>query len=193
MALLSQALAAPECVFSVMGAHAGEDAGAIFDRKIEDCARVGCTFWVAKSAKARPEQVQEMCDHRRGGYTIFIGPASIGGARPTSESDAASMYSADRIQWYSLPDGLGPVTGQMDYSAAALVFDQLTVDVAATVDLWDYAERTDPSRPLKFILGLSTVCAVKKDMSAHPQSMKSSYRRVVAVARLTQPFAVWVR
>jgi len=192
MSLLDEALRAPKCVVSVMGAHAGEDADTIFDRKIEDCAAVGRTFWVAKSAKARPEQVQAMCDSGRG-YVIFVEPASPGGPRPTTEADSAVEYSADRIQWISLPDGLGPVTGQMDDSAAALVFDQLTTEVDRTVDLWKYADGADPDRPLRFILGLSTVCAVKKDMSAHPQRMKSRYRRVVAVGRLAQPYCVWVR
>jgi len=36
MSLLDEALGAPECAVSVMGAHAGEDADAIFERKIED-------------------------------------------------------------------------------------------------------------------------------------------------------------
>ena len=70
-------------------------------------------------------------------------------------------------------------------SAAALVFDQLTTDADNhTVDLWGYADAAEPDKPLKFILGRSTVCAVRKDMSGHPQRMKSRYRRIVAVARL---------
>ncbi|MDP2181789.1 MAG: hypothetical protein Q8K99_04380 [Actinomycetota bacterium] len=54
MSLPDEALLARKCVISVMGAHAGEDAAAIFSRKISDCGEVGRTFWVAKSAKARP-------------------------------------------------------------------------------------------------------------------------------------------
>ena len=56
MALLDDALLARKCVISVMGAHAGEDAAAIFSRKIGDCRSVGRTYWVAKSAKARPNK-----------------------------------------------------------------------------------------------------------------------------------------
>jgi hypothetical protein len=67
MALLDEALDASECVISVMGAHADEDADAIFGRKIDDCETVGRTFWVAKSAKARPAQVQAICNPGRGG------------------------------------------------------------------------------------------------------------------------------
>ena len=192
MPLLDEALAASECVISVMGAHAGEDADGIFGRKIDDCETVGRTFWVARSAKARPAQVQGICNPGRG-YVIFVDPASPSGARPTTESDSATEYSPDRARWFPLPNGIGPVTGQMDTSAAALVFDKLTTDVDRTVDLWAYADAADPAKPLKFILGLSTACAVRKDMSAHPERMKSRYRRAVAVARLADPYCVWMR
>lgn len=192
MLLLDQALAASECVISVIGAHAGEDANAIFERKIDDCATVGLTFWVAKSAKARPAQVQAICNPGPG-YVIFVEPATPGGARPTNESDIATHYSPDRSIWIPLPDGIGPVTGQMDSSATALVFDRLTTDVDRTVDLWAYGDAADSDKPLKFILGLSTACAIRKDMSDHPQRMKSRYRRVVAVGRLTDPYCTWLR
>jgi len=79
MSLLDEALAASECVTSVIGAHAGEDADVIFGRKIDDCETVGRTFWVAKSAKARPAQVQAIC-HPGPGYVMFVEPAAPGGA-----------------------------------------------------------------------------------------------------------------
>jgi len=193
MSLLDEALLARKCVISVMGAHAGEDAAAIFSRKIGDCREVGRTFWVARSAKARPAQVQAICSTSNG-YVIFVEPAAPGGARPTKESDSATEYSRDRATWLPLPSGLGPVTGHMDDSAAALVFDQLTTDADnRTLDLWGYADDADSDKPLKFILGLSTACAVQKDMSGHPKRMKSRYRRIVAVARLAEPCCVWVR
>lgn len=192
MPLLDEAFHVSECVISVMGAHAGENADAIFGRKIADCETVGRTFWVAKSAKARPAQVQAICKPGWG-YVIFVDPATPSGARPTTESVCATEYSPDRARWFPLPDGIGPVTGQMDNSATGLVFDELTTDVGRTVDLWAYADAADSDQPLKFILGLSTACAVRKDMSAHPERMKSRYRRVVAVARLTDPYCVWLR
>lgn len=192
MSILDDALRASECVLSVMGAHADEDADTIFGRKIEDCRIVGRTFWLAKSAKARPPQVQAMC--RSGSsYVIFVEPATRGGARPTTESHSAAEYSPDGVVWSSLPDGLGPVTGQIDGRASALVFDRLTTDVDRTIDLWEYADGAYPDTPLKFRLGLSTVCVVRRDMSAHSSRMKSRRRRVVAVARLVQPYCVWLR
>jgi hypothetical protein len=192
MPLVNEALRASECVISVMGAHAGEDATAIFRRKIDDCRETGLTFWVTKSAKARPAQVQSICNSSHG-YVIFVEPATPGGARPTKKSDSATAYSPDRATWLPLPSGIGPVTGQMDDSATALVFDELTTDVDRTLDLWGYADSADQDRPLRFMLGLSTACAMRKDMSMHTDRMKSRYRRIVAVARLAEPYCVWVR
>jgi hypothetical protein len=192
LSLLEEALEAPQCVISVMGAHAGEDVGVIFGRKLADCEAIGRTFWVAKSAKARPRQVQELCSSGRG-HVIFVEPASPGGARPTIEADAATRYSPDRTSWYPLPEGLGPVTGQIDTSAAAFVFDKLAVEVDGVIDLWAYADRSDRSQPLRFKLGLSSMCAAREVMSLHPARMKSRYRAVVAVAQLAHPYCVWLR
>jgi hypothetical protein len=77
--------------------------------------------------------------------------------------------------------------------ASGLVLDRLTVEVDAPVDLWSYADRSHPEMPLRFILGCSTVCAVREDMAAHPARMKSRYRAAVAVGRLVAPFCVWLR
>jgi len=117
-----------------MGAHAGEEVDAIFGRKMADCQATGRTFWVAQSPKARPDQVQTLCASRRG-CVIFVQPATPGGARPTTEAQPATRYSADRITWLALPHGIGSVTGQMDDAAAALVFDQLTTNVDDMLDM----------------------------------------------------------
>ena len=90
----------------------------------------------------------------------------------------------------STAKGDRPVTGQMDHSATALFRDELTTDVDRILELSGYTGAADPDKPLKFILGLSTACALQKDMSTHPARMKSRYRRIVAVARLAEPYCV---
>jgi hypothetical protein len=192
MRLLEAALAASNCVLSVMGDHAGEGPNEIFTRKKADINRLGKTFWLMRSSKARPSQVQEICATIQA-YTIFIEPATKGGARPTTVEDAAKEYSDDRLLWHRLSEGLSPVTGKLDAGATALVFDMMTTDVSGTLDLWEYAELSEPPKPLRFVLGCSTVCCVRKDMESHPEKMKSRYRGIVAVARLADPFCVWVR
>jgi hypothetical protein len=192
MTLLEGALACPQCVVSVMGDHAGEGADAIFDRKKADIKRIGKTFWLMRSPKARPAQVQEICKTIPA-CTIFIEPATKGGARPTTEEDAAKEYSDDRVLWHRLPKGLSPVTGKLDTGATALVFDMMTTYFGGTLDLWNYGESSDIHKPLRFILGCSTVCAVRRDTRSHPEKMKSRYRGIVAVARLADPYCVWIR
>lgn len=192
MTELENALASSKCIISVMGEHAGEGANRIFARKISDIEQTGKTFWVVRSPKSRPAHVQKLCA-ASSVYTIFIEPATKGGARPTLEADAAKEYSRDRAQWHPLPIGLGPVTGKLDNAATALVFDTLTIDVSGVLDLWEYSEDSDLHTPLKFILGRSTVCAVRRESRDHPQKMKSRYRDIVAVARMKEPFCVWLR
>lgn len=190
--LLEDALACPRCVVSVMGAHAGESAATIFDRKAVDIERVGKTFWLIRSPKARPAQVQEICRKIRA-YTFFVEASTKGGARPTTTKDAAREYSCDRVSWHSLPEGLGPVTGKLDGGATALVFDMMTAEVNGTLDLWDYADLSGTHEPLRFRRGCSTVCAIREDTRSHPEKMKAGNRRIVAVARLAKPYCAWIR
>jgi hypothetical protein len=118
MTLLKAALECPRCIVSVMGDHAGEGTDAIFDRKKTDIKRIGVTFWLMRSPKARPLQVQGICKTPPV-YAIFIEPATKGGARPTTEDDAAIEYSNDRILWHKLPKGISPVTGKLDASTTS--------------------------------------------------------------------------
>lgn len=175
-----------------MGEHAGEGIDAIFHRKTADIERAGKTFWLMKSPKARPPQVQEVCKTIPA-YAIFVEPATKGGARPTTTEETSRQYSPDGESWYALPESIGPVTGKLDTMAAALIFDMMTTTVSGTLDLWAYGDYSNTHKPLKFILGCSTVCAFRKDMTAHPERMKSRYRGVVAVARLAEPYCVWLR
>ncbi len=192
MTLLEEALKSDRCIISVMGAHAGEGVDAIFNRKIADIERTGKTFWLMRSPKARPIQVQDICKSSPA-YTIFVEPASKGGARPTTNNEAAKEHSADKKIWSQLPKGVSPVTGKIDSSATALVFDRMTTNVSGTIDLWKYSDFSVEEKPLKFILGCSTVCVIQKDMSTHPDRMKSRYRGIIAVAKLTEPYCVWLR
>jgi hypothetical protein len=84
--------------------------------------KIGETFWLIRSPKAKPEQVQGVCKTTQA-YAIFVGHATKDGARPTIEEDPAKECSNDRVLWNPLPNGLSPVTGKLDSSATALVFE----------------------------------------------------------------------
>jgi hypothetical protein len=192
MHLLDEALACHRCVVSVIGDHAGESVDDIFKRKIADIQRTGKTFWLIKAPKARPEQVQALCRNIPA-FTIFVNPATKGGARPTTTEMAAGEYSADGKFWHRLPQGISSVTGKLDRGASALVFDKIEITASGILDLWGYGDFSDPQKPLKFRLGCSTACAVREKITSHPGRMKSRYRGVVAVARIAEPYCVWIR
>ena len=184
-------------LLSVMGPHAGEESGAIFARKIADIREVGRTFWVVRSHKAKPDMIQtvsmSVCSGSSEPFCAFLAPSSPGGAVPTKTSAAATEYSADRSKWNRLPVGISPVTGQMTKGTCALVFDQLSLRESAIVDLWQYADFFNRELPVKIRQGASTVCVARGNSSTHPDRMKSRFREVVAVGRLVEPFAVWLR
>ena len=184
-------------VLSVMGPHAGEDSDTIFTRKIRDVRSTGKTFWAIRSHKAKPDMIQKVssaaCNRLVQPLCAFLAPSSPGGATPTKTAAVAAEYSADQSEWRSLPAGLTPVTGKITRSTYALVFDQLWLKGSAVVDLWQYADFFNPKQPVKFQQGASTVAVVLRDTSMHPNRMKSRLREVMAVGRLVEPFAVWLK
>jgi|TARA_B100000315_G_C14152818_1_gene396451 hypothetical protein len=173
-------------IISVMGPHAGETAEIIFERKIEDVKRTGLTFWCIESYKAKPDQVQELCNTTQV-EVYFISPSSPGGAKDTKTETKNTQYSIDKKNYLQIPQNITPVTGK----GSALILDQLQ-NVNEELDLNQYAE-FNKNTPLKFALGCSTICAIKKDMSSHPDRVKSNKRKIWAKGRLREPFCVWIK
>lgn len=134
MQLLDEALACPMCVVSVIGDHAGESVDDIFKRKIADIQRTGITFWLIKAPKARPAQVQALCRNIPV-FTIFVNPATKGGARPTTTETVAGEYSTDGEFWHRLPQGISPVTGKLDRVPPRLCSTRLRQPL---VEYWTY-------------------------------------------------------
>ncbi len=126
-------------VISVMGQHAGESEDEIFKRKIGDIEKIGQTFWLIKSYQAKPNMVQQICQltkkENMEAYCFFIEASSRKAAIATKEASLAESYSIDGKTWNILPKGLSPVTGKIDGSAYALVFDQLELVHGKRIDL----------------------------------------------------------
>ena len=142
--------------------------------------------------------VQRLCKEARKAeedcYCIFIEPSAKGGAIPATTDASAKMYSEDGTIWHDLPSKLSPVTGKIGSGAQALVFDQLQLaDVLCFVNLWNYADFVYQDLPLKIILGVSTVCAVRKDMHSHKDRIISNRRRIIAVGRICHPSCVYLK
>lgn len=188
-------------IISVMGPHAGEDENEIFKRKMLDIEFLGRTFWLLRSHKAKPNMVQEVCKQaQKEGHNVlcfFIQPSSPGGSIPTKTSDNAKKFSTDNLVWSVLPSGLSPLTGKIDRGAYALVFNNLQMK-GGVLDLWDYVDYFEPSKPLKIIQGSSTICALRKDINSfqdthqETEKIKSRFRGLIAVGSMQEPYAVWL-
>lgn len=180
-----------------MGPHAGETSEEIFARKINDIKNIGKTFWLIKSYRSKPNMVQDICSTALSkNQTVipcyFISPSSPLGAIPTKASLPAHQYSADSLEWTDLPQHMSPVTGAINNNASALMFSELKIEQLA-IDLAQYADYFSQDKPLQIKQGASTVCAIKKDMTKHPDTIKSRFRNIVAIGILQKPFCVWLR
>ena len=176
-------------IISIMGPHAGESAGEIFSRKIQDIENTGMTFWVINSYKSQPKQLQNFCGDESF-EVYFVSPSTVGGAKDTKTEIKNNEFSIDKTSWTNIPENISPVTGK----GYALVLSSLKIinkNVDLNVDLNDYAE--EDHSPLKFSQGCSTICCIKEDMSEHPNKVKSNLRNIWAVGKLRFPYCVWVR
>ena len=176
---------------SVVGTHAGETLAQILDRKREEIKKAGKTFWLYKSHSAKPSAVQKLANSNpKETVCLFIHPSTDGGAKPTKHKERLEEFSSDGLSWQEVPEGI-LVTGDHKGTFALVLKDIEPVE--EMIDTWDYSSFADPSKPLKTRLGDSTLPVIKKSSENHPEKMKSNIRKVVAVAKLTKPFGVWLR
>ncbi|MEA3508437.1 MAG: hypothetical protein U9R40_05940 [Synergistota bacterium] len=192
-------------IISVMGPHAGENCETIFARKIKDIQETEITFWLINSFASRPGTVQKYCkrilQEQQNVFCLFVEPAQRGGAAPAVEAIQANAYSGDRGEtWNNFPSGLSPVTGrirQNSQNTCALVFDEIKTfeKDRPVVDLWKYARfqnNEHHGQAIRFRQGCSTICAFDKDTRTAPERMRCRFRGVLAIARLSDPFGVWL-
>ena len=73
-----------------------------------------------------------------------------------------------------------------------MILDQLQNVNKEYLNLNDFAE-FNKNTPLKFALGCSTICAIEKDKTSHPNRVKSNKREIWAIGRLRESFCVWIK
>jgi lipopolysaccharide export LptBFGC system permease protein LptF len=185
-------------IISVMGPHAGESSEEIFSRKIADVEKTGKTFWVINSYKSNPTIINEIkqsaLKENENVYCLFIEASTKKGARPTTESKKATEYSEDKQIWKLFNKKNSPVTGNIRKNSYAMVFDELSIiESKSEFNLWDYGDFDKQTEPILPKLGVSTWCGIKKNMSNHPDKIKSNLRKIMAVAKLHNIGSVWLR
>ena len=192
---IKNVLNAEYVIISVMGPHAGKSETEIFERKIKEIQNCCKSFWLYRSYAAKPNTVQSLCkvagEKQMQAYCIFIEPAG-GTAQPTKERNVAAEYSQDNKRWVRIPSCI-KVTGKIK-NAYALVFDEINrLDEEVSLNLWDYSEFERPGKALEIRQGRSTLCAVKTSSEHASEKVSSKIRRIMACARLEDPFAIWLR
>jgi len=196
---IEEALDAKYLIVSIMGPHAHDTPDAIFDIKQRQIETFHKCYWLHHSAYAKPETVRMLCAEARQigqlPHCVLITPSSPHAARDTKSSAGAREFSVDRI-WpgEAIPEGLRPTGVGKRPVSYALVFDRLAVfskEKRLSLDLREYS-RFEP-------LGLAidprnhgTVCAVHEGPRSSIE-LKTPVRNAWAVARLTDPFAGFVR
>ena len=137
-------------------------------------------------SKARPPQVRSLAND--GILLLSISrPAAKGCARPTTRIRCKNARDGKyaSVSWW-----LNPVTGKLDGSAAALVFDMMSTDVSGALDLWDYADaRTLQSPECHTRMFNGVRCAKEYEITS--RRMKSRIVKLSQSARLANPYCVW--
>ena len=98
--ILQKASSSNKVIFSIIGSHAKEGVDEIFARKIKDIDKMGYTFWLHKSWKARPDKIQRFCENNPL-FVLFLNSSIKNGARPTTGNKSATCFSHDNIGWTS--------------------------------------------------------------------------------------------
>jgi len=179
-------------VISVVGVHAGEPLAEIFIRKQGEIDKIGKSFWLIKSFRAKTDDIQRIglaaSEIQQEIYCIFIAPAQTEGAKPTSSLAAAKQYSENGSRWLNVPDEIH-TTGKINTHSTCLVLGSLDLTENNMIDLWEYSDFREQEKAITLSRGASTVCAVKK----HREGMKSRMRGVVGFGRLVFPYAVYIK
>ena len=191
----------PTLILQVMGPNAGESPQKIFVRKIIDTDPLGefkMTYWYARTGLT-VQQVRRMAakaDQGKAALELVIVSQKPNQPRrdtpPSVTHETASQYSEDSLVWKDLPDGLSPVTGYDLSSGVALVLETITIlKPTETIDLNEYSKFETSGEPIIYLRTLAYFGAVPT--KAANDGMKSHKRDLIAVARLKQPYAVFVR
>lgn len=180
-------------VLSVIGPHAGEDIDNIIKRKQKEIKETGKSFWLIKSQRAKTETIQDLGKQaQKEGeklYCIFVEPGVVGGAQPALNNDRAIYFSKNQKDWQEIPNEIN-ITGQINMQSTGLVFDFIEKpEEDIIIDLWKYSDFMDNTEPIRFRLGASTQCAVKKSS----KGMVSHKRSVVVVAKFVAPYGVYLK
>lgn len=171
------------------GVHAGETVESIVDRKTNELAKCGRMFWGYGGTLCHPLTqvrpfIEDVCSKGEKAYLLMTYTPSV----PDNGTISAVKYSADKISWDDMPDGI-EVLG----SKFAIVCNSLK-QVDFDLDLAEYDVPIGASKGKRlndYIHShVDKACGVRK-VSADISS--SSIVHITLCAEITHPFAVFVK
>lgn len=175
---------------SLIGCHAGETVGEIFNRKTLDIERYGKTFWLVNSTKISPFEIQKNLSNNSDityCYFLFTGILK-NNTKPTKVKEEVKFFSIDNKNWNNLPQKISPVTGKINKKTSVFVFDKIEF-INEFIDLWNYVDNTN--NPINIKIWCSTFYGnYSEELKV---GMKSRTRKVIARARLCKPYCVFVK
>ena len=186
--LISNALLADYLIVSSAGQHAQEDWHTIIERKRRDIATAGHTIWLTNSLATRVEIVQRFCKNHDVRYVLFVAKGQQGSQKGPPTDDPAKLYSADQEKWLTIPKGLSHVTGKITRATTGFWFDALEeITSKITLNLDCFANAKD-GLPLSRFTNVNSAYTVQRT-----KPLSGDRYRLLAIGRLTNPFAVWLR
>lgn len=176
---------------TIAGSHAGCTLEQILTQKRQDIQVTGKTIWLVYSHQVSPGMVQKFLKNEKEAYCYLV-LADENSSPPTKSQ--AKQCSIDFQTWFpinSMFKNILPVTGKLGNHASGLVFDNIE-DFDANLDLWKYEDQLDSLKSSSFFLGGNTFCAKKFDNGRIVKTAKGRYRKIVARARLCEPYCVFL-
>lgn len=109
-------------IATIIGSHAGEEIGNIFNRKINDITNYRHTYWLFHSNKVTKDKFKLVVPKK----IYFLQSKTKNGAKPTKRAQVAkyfSSYTHGTIQPIDL--NLSPVTGKLSKVTKALKLSKI--------------------------------------------------------------------
>ena len=185
--LTNNALLAEYLIVSSAGQHAQEDWHSIIERKRRDIANAGHTIWLTNSLATRVEIVQQFCNDHDVRDVLFVAKEQKGSQKGPPTNDPAKFYSADQKTWSPIKV-LSPVTGKITRATTGFWFDALEeITSKVTLDLGCFANAKD-GLPLSRFTNVDSAYPAQRT-----RPLSGDRYQLLAIGRLTNPFAVWLR
>lgn len=178
-------------VFMKVGFHGEETLKKIIDRKRDELRAAGFSLWGYGGSACHPtKQVQPFLKQVKQNGEVPWLLMQITKSDHRGKANKAEEYSLDKNNWKTIPDGI-IVTG----SKYALVLDDIQ-PYSFDINLNEYQVGIGPSfgKPAhSYLQGQQDKACLNRSVQTPIQSDSTQSKSIAFVARMKEPYAVFVR